>query len=200
TGALLSGFITDSQAAADETINLTQRAADMASVFNTSVPDALNAVQAAIRGESEPIRRFGVLLDDASVRARAVELGLAASTKEVGLQEKAMARLDLIYEQTAKTQGDFINTRGSIANQQKTLGAQLEDTKAKIGEALAPAMQSLLALSAELLPLFEDFGVQLAGVISKTEALVGPIRFLVDALNDLQGQQQLVTESGREVD
>jgi hypothetical protein len=144
TGALLSNFIEDEKAAAEETINLTKRAADMASVFNTSVPDALGAVQAALRGETEPIRRFGVLLDDASIRARAVELGLAATTKEVDRQAKGLAALDLVYEQTEKTAGDFSNTQDSLANKQKILGARFEDTKAAIGEALAPAMDGLL--------------------------------------------------------
>ncbi len=146
TGALLSNFISDNRAAAEETNNLTQRAADLASVFNTDVEEALVAVQAAIRGESEPIRRFGVLLDDASVRAKAVALGLAETTKEVDNQAKAQARLAIIYEQTDKVAGDFVNTQDSLANQQKILSAEFENAQAEVGEALAPALIELLGI------------------------------------------------------
>ena len=55
TGALFTNFGLANRAAADETINLTRRAADLASVFNTDVNDALLALQAGIRGETEPL-------------------------------------------------------------------------------------------------------------------------------------------------
>ncbi len=158
TGATLSAFIDDEKEVADATIELTQRAADMASVFNTDVSEAMTALGAAVRGESEPIRRFGVQLDDASVKARAVELGLAASTAEVDLQAKGMARLDLIYEQTNKTAGDFANTSDSIANRMKTLSAKAEDAKVAIGKALVPAVEELLDLVERGIPLIEAFG------------------------------------------
>ncbi len=157
TGALLSNFIADNRAAAEETNNLTQRAADLASVFNTDVEEALVAVQAAIRGESEPIRRFGVLLDDASVRAKAVALGLAETTKEVDNQAKAQARLAIIYEQTDKVAGDFVNTADSLANVQKVLAAEFENAQAEVGEALAPALLELLGIvNDNLIPAMVD--------------------------------------------
>ena len=147
TGALLSGFITDTRLAAEETINLTKRAADMASVFNVSVEEALSAVQASLRGEQEPIRRFGVLMDEASVAGKALQLGLADTTKELTAQDKAMARLQLIYEQTDKTAGDFLNTQESIANQERTLAARTEDLKASLGKGLAPAYNVALTFA-----------------------------------------------------
>ena len=44
----------------------------MASVFNVDVEDALIALQAGIRGESEPLERFGVGLSAAKVESRAL--------------------------------------------------------------------------------------------------------------------------------
>ena len=73
TGAMLTNFGIDAQTAAQDTIDLTQRAADMASIFNTDVADAMTAVQAGLRGESEPLRRFGVSLSQVSVEARSEE-------------------------------------------------------------------------------------------------------------------------------
>ena len=179
TGALLSNFIDDERAAAEETIRLTQRAADMASVFNTSVPDALNAVQAAIRGELEPARKFGVMLDDMTIRSHAVEMGLAATTSEVDRQAKGLAALDLIYEQTANTAGDFQSTADGMANKQRILAAQFEDTQAVIGGALAPAYEALLDVGAELLPLLSNLAPGIAWVASELADMVG---FVGDAV------------------
>jgi hypothetical protein len=176
TGALLSNFIDDEQAAAEETIKLTQRAADMASVFNTSVPDALQATQAAIRGEMEPIRRFGVMLDDATIRAHAVEMGLADTTKEVDRQAKGLAALDLIYQQTDKTAGDFVNTSDGLANKQRILAARFEDVKAAVGESLAPVMDTLLDVASDLLPVIEGLGPALADFITGASQLAAWFR------------------------
>ena len=189
TGALLSNFIDDEKAVAAETIKLTKRAADMASVFNTSVPDALNAVQAAIRGEMEPARRFGVMLDDMTIRSHAVEMGLAATTGEVDRQAKGIAALDLIYEQTNKTAGDFAATADSLANKQKSLAAAFEDTKAQVGEALAPAFDTLLNLAAEMLPVLENLApaigsvvVGFSGLLDIAGPLIGALGGIIDKL------------------
>ena len=144
TGALLMNFGLTAQEAADETVNLTRRAADLASVFNTDVSSAMVAIQAALRGETEPIRRFAVTLDDASIRARAVELGLAATTGEVTRQEKALAALRLIYEQTDRVAGDFVNTQDELANQQRILKAETENLQAELGAMFLPLKKEAL--------------------------------------------------------
>jgi len=50
----------------------TTLAADLGSFWNTSADEAITAIGAAMRGETEPIRRFGVMLDDASMRNEAL--------------------------------------------------------------------------------------------------------------------------------
>ena len=44
---------------AENVTEVTQRAADMASIFNTDVADAQSAWNAALRGETEAIGRYG---------------------------------------------------------------------------------------------------------------------------------------------
>lgn len=136
TGSLLQNFGFDASTAADEAIRLTTRAGDLASVFNTSVPEALDAVNAALRGETEPIRRYGISLSDAAVRAKAVELGLADTTAAVDANGKATAALALIYEQSDKAQGDFLQTSNDLANAQRRAAAEYENASARFGAAL----------------------------------------------------------------
>ena len=55
-------------------LNFTTLASDLASFNNTSPDQAINAIGAALRGESEPLRAYGVLLNDATLKSAALEL------------------------------------------------------------------------------------------------------------------------------
>lgn len=149
TGSMLTNLGFNARQAGQETITLTQRAADMASVFNTDVGTALEAINSALKGEANPIEDFGVKLNDAAVRARAVELGLARTTAEVDANAKATATLNLIYEQTSKTQGDFASTSNDLANSQRRAAAAMENAQARFGKAATPAAAALLDRFAE---------------------------------------------------
>lgn len=119
-------------------------ASDLASFNNTSPEQAIDAIGAALRGESEPLRAYGVLLDDASMRQAALKLGLIETTKEaLTPQQKVLAAQALIYEQTSAAQGDFARTSGGLANQQRILDAQMQNLQTTVGQALLPVMLAL---------------------------------------------------------
>lgn len=102
-----------------------QLAADMASFFNTSPEEAITAIGAAFRGESEPIRRYGVLLNEASLKDQALRMGLIKTTTEaLQPQARVLAAQALILQQTSAAQGDFAKTSDGLANQSRILNAQ----------------------------------------------------------------------------
>lgn len=152
--ATFGGLLNNMDFAQQETIEwsktLTILASDLASAFNTDPADAAMAIGAAIRGETEPIRRFNVTLSDAEVRLKAVEMGLADSTAEVDKNGKAQAVLASIMEQTKDVQGDFANTATESANAQRIAAAQVENAAASLGESLAPIMGKTAEVAAEL--------------------------------------------------
>lgn len=134
----------------------TTLASDLASFNNTSPEEAVLAIGAAMRGESEPIRKYGVLLDDATLRNRALKLGLIDSVKSaLTPQQKALAASQEILAQTGKAQGDFARTSDGAANKARILAAQSENLKAKLG--------------AQLLPVYE----RLQGILSRTLTFLG---------------------------
>lgn len=132
-------------------MDFTQLAADLASFNNTSVDEAVIALGAGLRGESEPLRRFGILLNAGMVEAKALEMGLGQVIEVNGKfknvlseSDKAMARSALIMEQTSLQQGDFARTADGAANKQRILAANIENTKAAIGQGLLPVYSDLL--------------------------------------------------------
>ncbi len=141
-----AGFSAD--AAAKSSVNLAKRAADMASVMNTSVPEALEAIQSGLRGEADPLEKFGVGLNEAAVNAKAVSMGLAETTAAVSPNAKAQARLALIMEQTNKYAGDFAKTSGSMANKARINAAEAANLRATLGSGLLPVMTTLQGIVA----------------------------------------------------
>lgn len=131
--------------------DFTALAADMASFKGTSPEQAIEAIGAALRGETEPIRAYGVMLDDASLRQEAMKQGIISSTKEaLTPQQKTLAAQALIYKQTADAQGDFARTSDSTANVAKTLAAESENLSAKFGGLLAPAFTAVRLVALDM--------------------------------------------------
>jgi len=120
-------------------IGFVKLASDLASFNNTSPEDAIQAIGAALRGEAEPIRRYGILLNDATLKNEALALGLIKTTKDaLSPANKVLAAQAAIYKQTSDAQGDFARTSDGLANSQKQLAANIEDVKITLGEALLP--------------------------------------------------------------
>jgi hypothetical protein len=148
-------------------------AADLSSFNNVPQEEAINAIGSALRGEAEPLRKFGVLLDDATLKNAALELGLISTTKNaLTPQQKVLAAQKVIFEQTTAAQGDFARTSGGLANQTKILSAELENTKLVIGEALLPIVLELAtAFSQNIIPLIKQFANGLTGKDGVNEGL-----------------------------
>lgn len=152
---------------------LTTRIADFGSVMNIDIPEAAEKFRSGLAGETEPLRKFGIDVSAAAVKAKALELGLGGASGELTEQEKILARYELIMEQTNKTAGDFANTSDDLANKQRILDARFEDTKAAVGEGLVPAMTGLLEAAEPLVAVLGDLGAAFGGFVSHSEKLKG---------------------------
>lgn len=130
------------EAAANLSTSLTKLASDIAS----SQPDFVNieevliALRAALKNEFDPLERFGVTLTQASVKAKAAELGIAGLKDELTPTQKVIAAYGDILDQTNLIQGDFAATSDSLPNTMNTFSASVEDLQAALGEGLLPSV------------------------------------------------------------
>jgi hypothetical protein len=130
--------------AADQSRKLTQLGADLASFYNTDVQDALDAIRSGIVGESEPLRRYGVLLSESRVQQEALNETGKKSASQLTNQEKALARINLIFKDSTVAQGDFARTSGGLANQLRIAQAQIDNLKVTLGQALLPEVSRIV--------------------------------------------------------
>ena len=137
--------------------DFTELAADFASFYNTTPEEAITAIGAAFRGEAEPIRKYGILLDDATLKQQASEDGIYDGVGALTAQEKVLASSRVIMEQSTDAQGDFERTSDGLANQTRITKARIEDLKGEIGQGLLPVVLTMVSyFQDEILPVIQD--------------------------------------------
>ena len=178
TGSLLQNFGLSADESAEQTVRLAKRASDLASVFNTDVEQAMGAINAALRGETEQIRRFAVSIDDATLKNKAMAMGLADSEGEITRSAKSLAALELVMEQSADVQGDFINTSDSLANSTRIMKADFTNVSAELGQNLLPIATTVVAILADMISFFGGLDESTQKIIVVTGAFVAALATL----------------------
>jgi hypothetical protein len=188
------------QELADFAMTQTALASDLASFYNKTPEEAIMALGAAFRGQSEPARAFGILMDDMSMRAAAFKMGIISSTKEaLTPQNKVLAANAIILEKSKVAQGDFAKTSAGLANQQRILAAQVANTKTQFGQALLPTVLSVVAaFNTKVVPAFtglagsfktlvEEIAGRLAPTFANLKTIIGNIITAVTPLATIVG-------------
>lgn len=151
--------------------NLVELAADMASLKNTRVEDAVVAIAAAMRNEYEPIRRYGVVLNDLVLKQEALRLGIYDGTGQLTQQQKILAVNSELYKQMGVAIGDVERTFTGFANQSRYLQANLENVSATLGQNLAPTFSRVLQAANGALLVFQGMPPVFQSMLTNTTLL-----------------------------
>jgi hypothetical protein len=151
-GAQLKNMGVPMDKLAGKTDNLVRLGADLSAQFGGTAAQAVEALSSALRGETDPIEKYGVSVKQADIAARMAAEGTDKLTGEAAKQAKTQALLALVTEQTADAQGAFARESDTAAGQAQRTSAQMEDMQASLGKALLPA---LTVVTAALGGLFE---------------------------------------------
>lgn len=183
-GAILkaSGMTTDS--AAEMGKSFTGLAGDLASFYNVDAESAFIALRGGLTGETEPLKKFGIVMTQANLQQYAMTQGITKTVQAMTEQEKIMLRYNYILNATKDVQGDFARTSGSWANQVQILGQQWNSFKAILGSfitnALLPIVKGLNSVLARLnvlgLKMQEIFGISFSsdgsgGLVDENESI-----------------------------
>lgn len=106
-------------------------ASDLASFNNTTPEDAIQALGAALRGESEPIRRFGVLLNEDALKAQALKDGIVELNVDSVKLEKAL----ISQEKAQKKYADAVKKSGVDSIEARDALVALEAANQNVGKA-----------------------------------------------------------------
>lgn len=165
--------------------SLLQLASDLASFNNMDPTVVLEKLRAGLVGEVEPLRTLGVNLNQATIEAKALELGIWDGNGAIDAAAKAQAAYAIIMEQTTNAQGDFARTSDGLANSTRILKGRFEDTSAQLGQILLPFAKQLIDVLQKVLSWVQSLTPaqqKLAVVIAAVAAAIGPLLIVVGTL------------------
>lgn len=164
-GSMLKNAGTPMEQLGDKTNKLITLGADLASMYGGTTADAIEAISAALRGEMDPIERYGISLNDAMLTQEGLRLGIQKTGGSFDTQQKQLIVQSLLFKQSADAQGNFYREQDTYQHKTQVLAAQWKDLSAQIGERFLPAAGMVAEwLSTQGLPLFDSFATSIANV------------------------------------
>ena len=191
------GFAND--AAVTMSTGLVELGADLASFHNLQggAAQATDMISSAMRGEYDAIQRVIPTINAAAVQNRALADTGKTAASELTAAEKAAATYALILEGAGPAVGDFQRTSDSMANSQRTLGAEIQNASAEIGQALLPVIEAILPVlvsMAEWVSENSDLVVTMGAVIGGLAAAVLAVNGVIAAYNAASKAAAVATE------
>lgn len=171
--------------AAQFSVDMVRLAGDLASFNNTSPEEALRAIQSALAGSSEPMRRFGVDTRVTRLEQIALEEGIIEAGQAMDNQSTALAVMAAIQRDSTDAMGDAARTAGDFAQQTRFVYRELREVGITIGQIVMPAVLPFIRAAGDLLRGFQ----QLPGPVQTTvvamaamAAAVGPLILATSSL------------------
>jgi phage-related protein len=179
-GTLIGSQLKNGGTAMDElapkTQNLITLGADLSSMFGGTTSEAVEALSSALKGERDPIERYGVSLNQAKIDAEAAALGFSKVGGSLSDEATQAATLSLIMKQTADAHGNFGRESDTLAHKQQVLNAQWANGKAVVGKELLPVVAAFTGA------LSNALGPAINGTVVAIRTLVGGAQGLYDLL------------------
>ena len=198
-----------SKEAAKMAIETAGRAGDIASFYNMQLSEADTMLKSIWTGETETLKRIGVVMTETNLKAFALSKGITKNLNAMAQAEKVQLRYAFVMDQTRLAMGDFAKTSDSWANQTRILTEQWKKLLGILGsgimQAVTPAIKALNALMAKLIEFANLFSSVIGKVFGKkkeTKMQMTPkmdtkgIESATDAENDLA---KATKKAGKEI-
>ena len=134
---------------------LVGRAADLSSFKNIKIDVANTALTAVFTGETESLKKMGVIMTQANLDQFALANGYAKTTKEMNQKELVELRLAYVMKMTSNAAGDFERTLGGTANQSRVFTESIKELGISFGDELLPVITPFIK---SLNGMVQEFG------------------------------------------
>lgn len=178
-GSQLQNMGTAASDLAPQTDQLISLGSDLAATYGGSTADAVSAVSSLLKGERDPIERYGVSIKQADIEAQKLAMGLDGLTGEAAKNADMQATLALLTDQTGSAQGMFASEADTAAGAQARATAAWQDAAATLGEALLPIVTTVM----ESLAGLAGWAAENSGLITGMAIAVGIISAAIIGLS-----------------
>lgn len=160
--AMGKGLGIDGTTGKEMALTLTGLAGDIASFFNVEETVAQTALESIYTGETETLKKFGIVMTEANLQAFALAQGITKSYGAMSQAEKVALRYQYVLQQTALAQGDFVRTGGSWANQVRLLKEQWSQLLGIMGSGLIQVLTPIVSALNQMLSALISVGNAIA--------------------------------------
>ncbi len=177
--------------------NMITLATDLASFNNTTDSQAIEAMSAAMMGETEMAKALGLGLNESVMKTSEFTLATGKSWEELTRAERAQVYYQEAVKQSSNAIGDAERSSGSYTNQMKTLKSKLEEIGQAIGTAFLPALTPLVtkmsefASSLDMTKINEFINVGLLGLANAFNFLKPYIFEMIGVIKTLFSETQI---------
>ena len=182
-GALGKGIGLSEGEAAKMSTSLAGLSADLGSYFNVGTDESSKALEGIFTGESEALKKFGVVMTDTNLKKFAEDQGLVYS--ELSETEKVQLRYNYVLAKTKDAQGDFARTSDGTANSLKLFQAATQDLGTAVGQVLLPIITPIIQKITTLIQKFSEMSPtaqKVITVIALIVAAIGPLLVVVGGI------------------
>jgi hypothetical protein len=177
-------------AAAEMSTSLVQLAGDLSSFKNINIEEVTTALAGVFTGETESLKRLGIVMTEANVQAYALEKGIKKKLNTMSQAEKVALRYEYVLNATKNAQGDFARTSDGAANQMRVVSQAVKDLGADFGKILLPVITPLIKSIADAVKRFANLDEATKKTVITVAALaaaIGPVLIVYGKLNSLYG-------------
>jgi hypothetical protein len=174
-------------AAAQMSTKLVGLAGDLASFKNIRIDVAQTALNSIFTGETESLKKLGIVMTQANLSAFALEKGITKPIKAMSEGEKVMLRYNYVMEKTANSHGDFERTGGGAANQMRVFQEGLKELAATFGKIILPMFTKVVSKANEIIQAFGNLSESTKKWILAIGGLVAVVGPLISMFGNLIG-------------
>lgn len=183
--AMGASMLDSAETASDMAINLTARAADMASFYNKSIEETSYALKSIYTGETESLKEYGVVMTQVNLEEFARQQGINKSIQAMTQSEKVMLNYQYVMQQTSLAAGDFAKTSDSWANQTRILSEQFKELASVIGGGLIAALTPVVKFLNTILTMAIAVAKQIGAFLGKLFGISMPIASAAKGASDI---------------
>ncbi len=184
-GALFKGMGVSLGKTEEWSKTLTERTMDLANFYDTTVEETNNALNAIVTGQTQPLRRFGINMTQATLQEYAFAQGIRKKVADMTEAEKVQLRYNFVIERTNIAVGTTARESDTATGQMnkfkevvKELGTNFSDHILPIFTPLLAGLNSLLESIAGLSDGTKKFIVVAGGIV----AVVGPVLLVLGSV------------------
>jgi len=149
------------QTAADLSTSMVGLAGDLASFKNINIEEVTTALAGVFTGETESLKRLGVVMTETNLKQFALSQGITKNIKDFTQAEKTLLRYQFVMDATSNAHGDFARTGEGAANQTRKFTEGLKEIGVQLGNILLPTFTKIVTKANSMLKAFRVFQILL---------------------------------------